>query len=75
MKTFTAPVSDCGHFIAGYIDEKSIASYMGGGDIPKYGIVVFYKTKETAKNAVNAVCDAHWQEGAAQIPNGTRRSE
>lgn len=71
MKTFTAPVSDCGHFIAGYIDEKTVASYMEGGEIPKYGIIVFYKTKEAAKAAANAVCDAHWQDEPS-LPNGDR---
>ncbi len=61
MKTFELPVSDCGCFVVGVIDETTVA---GMNDLekkmPEFGVIVWYESKEAAKAAFQAVQRAHW---------------
>jgi hypothetical protein len=63
MKTFTLPVSDCGCFVAGELNESKLsAEIMDQGDPPRYGVVIWYRDKDVAREAVIAASQAHWPE-------------
>lgn len=69
MKTFELPVSDCGCFIVGYLDEGVIASMnTDEKKMPEFGVIVWYKTEEVAKAAFHATQEAHWPS-----PQGTEQ--
>lgn len=56
-KSFQLPVSDCGCFVAGKI---SAATFEGDNNWPEHGVLVFYRTEEAAKEAIQAAVSAHW---------------
>jgi hypothetical protein len=60
MKTVTLPVSDCGMFLAGDLTDQSLADFAKGDDPPGYGVIIWYRDKETAKEAFGAAVEAHW---------------
>lgn len=67
-KTVTLPISDCECFIAGEIDNFyppliDPPTLAQGKAPPKYGVIIWYENKETAKAAAIAVTSAHWNEG------------
>lgn len=66
MKTFTLPASDCGCFVGGILDDDTISRfhYDGNGDPPKYGVIIWYKSKDAMKEAMSAVSAAHWPEAS-----------
>jgi hypothetical protein len=63
-KTFELPVSDCGCFTAGELPASAAAELLEAFEDnrapPKYGVIVWYKDKETAKAACIAATKAHW---------------
>lgn len=65
MKTFTLPVSDCGCFVAGQIDESIMRSPPGEKPYPRFGVIIWYETPEAAKAAWVAASQAHWPESVA----------
>lgn len=61
MKTFELPVSKCGQFVGGELDDNTIAQHRGmENPLPKHGIIIWYEDLEDAKAALQAVMDAHW---------------
>lgn len=61
MKTFELPVSKCGQFVGGEIDDNTVAQHRDAENtLPKYGIIIWYEDLEHAKAALQAVMDAHW---------------
>lgn len=67
MKTFTLPASDCGCFVGGFLDDKTISSFRDAhdGNLPKYGVIVWYDGIEAMKAAMSAVSEAHWPDEVA----------
>lgn len=59
MKQFQLPVSDCGCFVVGEIGPEIFSRFEG---VPKYGVVVWYKSLDAVKAASAAASDAHWPE-------------
>lgn len=59
--TFELPVSDVGMFVAGEIGPDSFDTN-GNQPYPKYGVIVWYESKELAKEAVARTAGAHWTE-------------
>lgn len=61
MKTMTMPVSDCGCFVGGVLDDDTISSFRSHEpNLPKFGIVIWYESQEAIQAAMKAVSDAHW---------------
>ena len=61
MKTFEIPVSDCGQFVGGELDDNTIAQYRDTEKpLPKHGIIIWYENSEHARAALQAVMAAHW---------------
>lgn len=58
MKTFELPVSDCGCFVAGELGDLHPPEH--DGEIMKYGVVVWYRDRDTARVAAIAATQAHW---------------
>jgi hypothetical protein len=61
MKTFELPVSDCGMFIAGVINETTFADM---DDKPEHGVVIWYKDVDTMRAAMKALMESHWDKPA-----------
>lgn len=59
MKKFELPKSDCDVFVGGLLDGNVIEQMIADG-APQFGVVVWYRDKETMKAALQAVSDAHW---------------
>lgn len=61
MKTFELPVSDCGCFVVGFVDEGTVASMNTlEKKMPEFGVIVWYESEEAAKAAFKAAQEAHW---------------
>lgn len=60
MKMFELPVSDCGCFVAGLLDDVPKPEMPNGEEPPRFGVVIWYKTKEASKAACDAAVKAHW---------------
>lgn len=53
-------VSDSGQFVGGILTDETICQVRAGGQLPEYGVIVWYSDKEMARAALQAVMDAHW---------------
>lgn len=61
MDRFELPKSDCGCIVAGDLTGMATPPECEPGEeAPKYGVIVWYKSKEAIKDACNAVTKAHW---------------
>lgn len=60
MKMFEIPVSDCGIFAAGIINELAKPEMPSGKKPPEFAVVIWYETKECAQAACQAAVKAHW---------------
>lgn len=61
MKTFELPVSKCGQFVGGTINDDTIAQHRDTENpLPEHGIIIWYDDLEDARAALKAVMDAHW---------------
>jgi len=66
LKTFELPVSDCGYFVAGEIGPESFETN-SNQPYPKYGVIVWYETKEAAKAATISAVRAHWTSADGEL--------
>lgn len=55
MQTFTLPVSDCGLFAGGEIGPDVFDTQPK--PVPRYGVIVWYESKELAKAALLALIE------------------
>ena len=69
--TFQLPVSDCGYFCAGEIGPDSFDTD-GNGPYPKYGVIVWYESKEAAREALVATTQAHWADADGELRDETK---
>jgi hypothetical protein len=58
-KTVELPISDCGYFVAGELPDVAAHGLFDTAP-PKYGVIIWYEDKETAKAACIAASKAHW---------------
>lgn len=65
--TVTLPVSDCGRFVAGRIGPEDMVREGAEGELPPFGVIIWYESEAAAKAAVKAVTEAHWREDGAPL--------
>lgn len=71
MKTFEIPVSDCGCFVVGMIDESTVGSMnTDEKKMPEFGVIVWYESEEAARFAFQAVQKAHWPDPVSEAGDG-----
>lgn len=54
-ETVNLPVSDCGCFTAGIINEGSFVPPFGEKALPMYGVIIWYENRDLAEIAMRAV--------------------
>lgn len=70
-QTFELPVSDCGCFAVGEIGPDTFETG-GGKPYPKFGVIVWYSTKDAARAACIAASQAHWPDSGEEVNDKTR---
>ena len=61
MPKFELPTSDCGCFTAGDLTGMvTPPEAPEGEEAPKYGLIIWYRSKDAIKEAYDAAAKAHW---------------